>query len=116
MAFGREYFEVERLDFVMPRGIRNTARGPQPEVKAVVLGNASFVTVDDSGNFLRQGGRFRFQTKGSVVAHLVVRHADKDRAANQQEQRQPSRDRRDAGAQINSADSFFGSYCLHRTY
>src|SRR5260221_13052195 len=70
--------KVDRLEFVMAVRVRNVARGPQPKVQTIVFGDAAFVTVDDSGDFFRQRGRFRLQTKWRVVAHLVVRHAGKN--------------------------------------
>src|SRR5205085_9611414 len=97
----------------MTVGVRDVARRAQPHIQPIVLSDAPFVAIDDASDFFREGGCFRSQTEWRVVTHLVIRHADKDPAADQQQQRESARHERPARAQVNRRDSFFASYCLH---
>jgi hypothetical protein len=93
--------------------VRNIASRAQPKIQSILFGNPLFVTIDDARHFFRKRGSFGPQPKRLVIAHLVVRHANKDRSDNQQEQREGARDRRHTGAQVNGADSSFAFDYFH---
>jgi len=81
--------------------------------KAIILCDPLLVAIDDAGDFFREGRRFRSQPERLVVTHFVIRHADKDRACNQQKQRDYASNSRNLCSQIDCGDASFSRYCLH---
>jgi hypothetical protein len=110
---GREHLQIHVLEFMVAVGIGHVAIGPQPQIQPIVFRQPLFVAVDDAGNLFREFRAFRHHPKDYVVAHLVIRHADKDRPGHQQDQRQGTRNGGHASAQVNRGDSFFSGYGLH---
>jgi predicted GNAT superfamily acetyltransferase len=47
---------IDLLEFVMTVCVNNITRGPQPQIQAIISGDALLVSVDDAGNLFRERG------------------------------------------------------------